>query len=447
MAWRSFRTRLIVGSIVWILAAIGVSGFALSQLFREHVTKQFDAELVGHADELVALVDLDAEGRPYLHRRLSDPRFLPPGSGFYWQIEHLHGPTTVSGSLSGHALVLTPIAHGQERRTFVPGPHGPVRLLERRVDVSGEPLRFAIGVDEHKLDEVLGAFNRTLALSLGVIATGLILAAALQVGFGLQPMSRVRAALADVRAGRVRRLPEDSPSEVLPLVHDLNALLDANAEMVRRARTQAGNLAHALKSPLAIMMDEGEQLRRAGQTEAAEAILTQCERMRRQIDFQMARARAAASRSAPGAVAGVRSSVEPVVEAMRRLHGARQVSFALEIPDELKVAVEAQDLSEMCANLLDNAGKWASSCVRVRAEPGTAGMVRIVVEDDGPGLPPESWEVAFDIGERLDERVHGSGLGLPIVRDLATLYGGRVWLEDSRLGGLAAVLDLPTAPA
>lgn len=445
--WKSFRARLIIGSVVWICGGVALSGVALSELFRAHVTEQFDGELHGHAAELAALVDVDPRGKPFLHRRLSDPRFLPPGSGFYWQIDAPDGQAAASPSLAGTALPLDgpPPQPGEERHSFVEGPTGQVRLVQRTVRLAGaeETLRIGIGADERLLQAVLADFNRTLVLSLGVMALGLIAAAFLQVWFGLQPLTKVRANLADVRQGRAARLPADAPDEVMPLVRDLNALIDANHEMIRRARTQAGNLAHGLKTPLAILVDEGERLRAAGDASAANVILAQCERMRRQIDYQIARARAAASRTAPGAVADVAAALEPVISAMRRLHGRRGVEFALTAERPLIAAVDAQDLNEMVANLVDNAGKWAKSRVEVAVVASDAGKVRIVIDDDGPGLPPEAWELVFNVGQRLDEQAPGSGLGLSIVRDLVILYGGRVWLEQAPVGGVRAVLELP----
>ena len=447
--WKSFRARLVAGAVVWIIGGVALSGLALSELFREHVTAQFDGELRGHAAELAALVDVDASGRPYLHRRLSDPRFLPALSGYYWQIDAPGGAAARSPSLGGERLDLgrdipPPDA---ERHSFIAGPTGQMRLVQRSVRLAGSSnlLHIGIGSDERLLQAVLAEFNRTLALSLGVIALGLIAAAVLQVWFGLRPLVGLRDALADVRQGRAALLSNDAPDEVLPLVEDMNALITANHEMIRRARAQAGNLAHGLKTPLAVLVDEGERLHAAGQAEAATTILVQCDRMRRQIDYQIARARAAASRSAPGTAADVEAALQPILAAMERLHGRRGVQFHIEPKVAARAAVEAQDLSEMLANLVDNAGKWACAQVRIRIERSTGEQLRISVDDDGPGLPPESWEVVFDLGERLDERASGSGLGLAIVRDLAGLYGGRAGIEYSDMGGLSAVLELPAA--
>lgn len=444
--WTSFRTRLIAGAIIWIIAGLAVSGFLLSELFKAHVTQQFDDELHGHAAELAALVGVAPDGKLFLHRRLSDPRFLPRDSGFYWRVEAGNGASIGSPSLAGRPLPLPgPFpAAGAERHVFVAGPSGQLRLVERAVAVPGvTPLRIGIGVDQRLLDEVLGRFNWTLFLSLTVMALGLIAAAILQVWFGLRPLTRMRNALAAVRMGRASRLPEDLPSEVRPLAVDLNALLEGNLEMLRRARTQAGNLAHALKTPLAILMDEAQRLRAAGQVEAAEVIDLQCERMRRQIDYQIARARAAALKRAPGVAAEVRATLEPILAAMSRLHGRRGVTYAVTYEDEPTVAVDAQDLGEILGNVLDNAGKWARAVVEVSVRR-RGGSVEIVVDDDGPGLPPESYEHVFGVGERLDERMPGHGLGLSIVKDLVGLYEGHVTLDASPRQGLRLTLDFPS---
>jgi signal transduction histidine kinase len=447
--WTSFRTRLIVGAAVWIIAGLAVSGFLLSELFKAHVTQQFDDELHGHAAELAALIDIAPDGRLSLHRRLSDPRFLPKDSGFYWRVEGAGGQALTSPSLAGRDLPLPdPLPPlGVERHVFVAGPSGQLRLVERSVaNPHGAPLRLGIGVDQRLLDQVLGRFNWTLFLSLTIVAAGLIGAAMLQVWFGLRPLTRMRHALSAVRLGQASRLPEDLPSEVRPLAIDLNALLEANLEMLRRARTQAGNLAHALKTPLAILVDEAERMRAAGQAEAAEVIILQCERMRRQIDYQIARARAAALKRAPGVAADVKATLDPVVAALSRLYARRDVSFVVDDQDQPIVAVDAQDLSEILGNVIDNAGKWARSRAEIRVRR-RGEFAEIIIDDDGPGLPPESYEHVFGLGERLDERTPGHGLGLSIVRDLVGLYDGHVALDQAPLGGLRVILTFPAITA
>jgi signal transduction histidine kinase len=446
--WKSFRTRLIIGAVVWITVGVAVSGYALSELFRVHVTEQFDGELHGHRAELAGLAIVEATGQPGVMHRLSDPRFLPKGSGFYWQLETADGQIMASPSLGAHRLTLPqqPPQPGIERHSFVQGPTGKVRLVDSIAEVSGSsrPVRVAIGSDERLLEAVLQRFNQTLFLSMSIMALGLIGAAIAQVTFGLRPLVSLRRALTAVRSGEAARLEGDLPSEVEPLVHDLNALLDANHEMIRRARTQAGNLAHGLKTPLAILADEGRRLSESGHTEAGQTVLAQCDRMRRQIDYQMARARAVAAHNSPAVASDVIQVLKPILSAMDRLYQARGIRFVLADSggSPLRVACDPQDLSEMLGNLLDNAGKWAAHKVQVEAVR-VDGRVRIIIDDDGPGLPPESWDVVFNIGERLDERAPGSGLGLAIVRDLSELYRGAAWLDASPTGGLRALLELP----
>ncbi len=315
-------------------------------------------------------------------------------------------------------------------------------------DPASEPLRLQVDVDSSVVDAVLRTFNRSLLVSLILLAGALTAAAALQVKFGLQPMTRLAQGLRAIRAGSATHLPRTLPQEVQPVVDDLNSLMDTNAQMVVRARAQAGNLVHALKTPLAILMDEAYRLENLGQGEAAQVILQQCQRMQRHIDYQMARTRAAASRSVPGVNALVLPAVRNIVSAMKRLYAAKNLSIEIQIAADCAAQCDPSDLGEMLANLIDNACKWCAGRVLISARAdGKSGQIVIAVDDDGPGLPAEAREVVFRIGERLDERVPGSGLGLPIVRDLAGLYGGDIRLNELPLRGLQAVLTLPRADA
>jgi signal transduction histidine kinase len=286
----------------------------------------------------------------------------------------------------------------------------------------------------------------------GSLALVLMLGGLSQVRRGLSPVNQLRGRLASLRDGRATRVDGDYPAEVQPLVDDLNALLEHREEAVRRAQAKAGNLAHGLKTPLALLAQEAEQVERAGHADVAAGIRQEVERMRRQIDYHLAQARAAASAAAPGTRCAVATSVEPLVRTMRRLHADRGVTVTVtDIPADLAVPVERQDLDEMVGNLLDNACKWARSHVEVRtsAEPGepreTAplSLVRIEVLDDGPGLDEAQRTAVLDRGVRADLATPGTGLGLAIVRDLAEVYGGGIDLARGANGGLVATLRLP----
>ena len=273
----------------------------------------------------------------------------------------------------------------------------------------------------------------------------LLVAGVWSVRRGVSAISQLRSRLSDVHSGREKRLAGEYPLEVQPLVADLNALLDSHDANVRRAQVKAGDLAHGLKTPLAVLAQEADRARAAGQPDLAAAIADQVERMRRQIDYHLAHARAAAS----GAVGGARTSVAEAAaglkRALDRLHADRAVTILLEIGAELGLRANQQDVEEMLGNLLDNACKWARSQVHVHAS-AAGSNVRIVVDDDGPGLPVAMREAVLQRGVRADQASPGSGLGLAIVRDVAAVYGGTIALSDSPLGGLRATLELPAAP-
>jgi signal transduction histidine kinase len=283
-------------------------------------------------------------------------------------------------------------------------------------------------------------FGAKLALTLAVLALGLIGAVALQVYYGLRPLQRLRQALAAVRAGSTLRLPASFPGEVQPLVHELNALLDHNAALLERARTQTGNLAHALKNPLTVIRSEAAVIAEP----PGPVLREQADLMRRQIEWHLARARAAGAHGVLGARAGVADVARDLQFSLERLYRERALEIELRDLDGLVFQGDAQDLEEMLGNLLDNACKWGRSRVRVSGS-SDGGHLRLAVEDDGPGIAPADREEVLLRGRRLDEATVGTGLGLAIVRDLAELYHGSLELTRSGLGGLRATLDLPAA--
>lgn len=445
MLRNSFRARLIVGAVLWISAGLLLSGLVLSQLFEELVVRQVDHDLLDHAEELRMSVGRRTDGSIEVARGLSDARFAVPQSGLYWQIDSPTGQTLRSPSLEHSRLPLETI--GTDGLQKVATEVGLVRINLQLMQIPGlaAPLRLAIGMAQSSVDAELAHFDRALAASLAVIALGLSGAAVLQVTVGLWPLARVRRSLMEVRAARAERLPDDLPREVAPLVDDLNSMIASNTEMLRRARTQAGTLAHALKTPLAILLDEARQLEAGGDARVARLIVEQCLKMQRQIDFEMARARAA-GRGTPGVAAAVQPTVSDVIAALSQLNRGRCITFGFEAPDNLTVACDPQDFSEIVGNLAENAAKWACSRVSLSASRAR-GVILLCVEDDGPGIPKDSREAVFGLGVRLDETMRGSGLGLAIARELVTHYGGRIWLEASSLGGTRACVELPAIDA
>lgn len=282
-------------------------------------------------------------------------------------------------------------------------------------------------------------FKQPLLLLFAVLS---MVAGVVQVRRGLSPINTLRARLAGLHEGRDRRVEGTYPTEVQPLVNDLNALLDHREQAVQRAVAKAGDLAHGLKTPLAILALEAERARAAGHAEVAAAVTQQVDRMRRQVNYHLAHARAAASGVAPGARCSIGESADGLTRALLRLYAERGIAIDSRVPPDLSVRVQREDLDEMLGNLLDNACKWGRSHVTVDASrTGTA--VEIIVDDDGSGLVEKMREAVLQRGVRADEAAPGSGLGLAIVRDLAEVYGGSISLDASPAGGLRARLRLP----
>ena len=289
-----------------------------------------------------------------------------------------------------------------------------------------------------------GPFIFWHAILFGGIAAAFVLGGLLQIQKGLSEFNQLRARLSEVRDGRKKQIDGIYPAEVQPLVNDLNALLEHREHAVGRAQAKAGDLAHGLKTPLAVLSQEAERARAAGEHELASTIALQVERMQRQVDYHLAHARAAASGAAPGTSCGLSESIEGLLRTLRRLYAERGIRIESDIAGDHVVLAQCEDLEEMLGNLLDNACKWATSQVSTASSIEASNII-ITVDDDGPGLDPAKRDVVLNRGVRADEAAPGSGLGLAIVRDLAELYGGRISLESSPLGGLRARLLLPKA--
>ncbi len=444
--FNSLRFRFIASTCALIAMGLVLTGFAMSRLMRLYVEQGFHEEMQIHIEELSALTTVSANGQPKLLRRLSDPRFLIPKSGYYWEVrragfEPLRAPAMVSGNLSGQLAT-----RSDKRWAITEGPTGKsleYGMIKASPD-QGPPIQLSIGSDMRVLQAAMDDFEWPLSQSLFLFAVAMFLTGAAQIAFGLRPLNRLAQAVANIREGKASAMVGEYPTEIQPLVSDLNSVLDANAEMVRRARIQAGNLAHGLRTPLAIIIDEAEQLNADGHATSAAALLHECDRMRRQINYHLARTRTAVTQPVVGKVAAIRATLEPIMRAMKRLHADRNVMLCCGDFPEVIIACDDVDLGEMISNLIDNAYKWAKSRIIISWDVLDSFVV-IKVDDDGDGLAAEEVESAFAAGERLDDATPGTGLGLAIVREIAAIYGGTIALQTSPLGGLQALLSLPLA--
>lgn len=446
---RNFRARMIAVAAIWISIVLFASGLGLSIVIRRVVEAHFDHDLLDHARELADLVELDAAQRLFIARNLSDPRFSPAKSGMYWQVILQNGETVRSPSLQDDlSLSVTP---DQTREGSLPpstalanveGPTGPMRMVRNITEPSrlGQPVEIRIGADERLISDEMEHLNLTLMATLGLLALAMVGTAYAQVAYGLRPLQRMSRAIVEVRSGKTTRLPEDLPEEIMPLVTELNGMITANLSMVDRARVLAGSFAHALKTPLAILDEEAARLKASGQESHAQILSEQCSRMALLIDYQTARAKASTIANA-GAFAVVADVLRSIIDTYSRFSPGHDRRFEVEGAADVVVACDTNDLTELIGNLLDNAAKWAHDLVVVSIEDLDSSVL-ITVEDDGPGIPAEHRMRVFDVGTRLDDAKPGTGLGLAIARDLTSLYDGRLWIEDSRMGGAALKLAL-----
>ena len=452
----SLAARLIASALIWTVLGLAAGGYVLSRAFSSAVEDNYDTQLQIDLDGLIAAAEPDENGGVVLEERMLNRQFERVYQGLYWQIVPLDAKSAkensniqISRSLFDRTLpIVRPEHSGDLVFGHADGPDGQkLRMLAQRVQfpiaatARKDDMRaytFMVAGDLAEVEAEVRDFNGTLIWAFSLLGAGLIFAIFLQVRVGLQPLVKVREALARIRDGKARRLEGKFPAEIAPLAGELNSLILHSEEVVGRARTHVSNLAHFLKTPLTVLSSEAE----AEPGPLADQVKRQVGTMRRQVDHYLARGRAAGALD----VLGNRTRIKPVLDdlarVLMRIHEDRGVEIAVECPPALFFRGERQDLEEMAGNLMDNACKWARGHVRVSALPqGAAWELR--VEDDGPGLQPQDRARVLERGERLDESVPGSGLGLSIVEDIAKLYGGALMLDGSALGGLSAGLTLP----
>jgi signal transduction histidine kinase len=433
-----------------------ISAVVLALLFQQAALRRFDQSLSDLIDNLLAGTTI--EDRQVVAPALTDLRALRAYSGRYWEIDESVDDGKVRVLVPSRSLwdaelrkpadlsVQLAAAKGRPVSYDTLGPlREPLRVMVRQATLPGrpQPVIFLAGEDRTPIDRDVRNFVAATAAAFLLLTAGLIGAVVIQVRVGLRPLFDLRREVASVRRGKAERLAGDYPTELRPLTEELNALVAHNQEVVERQRTHVGNLAHALKTPISVMITEASQ--RPGPL--AEVVTRQSEVMRTQVDHHLRRARAAARSQAAGERTSVAEVLDELARTLERIFTEKQVTIDWDADDELYFQGERQDLLEIAGNGMENAGKWCRGRVRARAEALGDTRLRLRIEDDGPGLPPDRREEVIRRGARLDENAPGSGLGLSIIDELARAYGGVLRLEDSPLGGLALEIELPRAEA
>jgi signal transduction histidine kinase len=441
---RSLTRRIITLSIFWIVIALIVTAALLGRFYREHIEGHYDAHVYTHVEELVASVDTAPDGSLMLTREPTDPRFYRNNSGWYWEILTANESIARSPSLDDQRLNLESIKFEENHNIqVILGPSGE-RLRAHVVHVSypneNGSITIAATAPEIQIKDDVKDFFAHIAASFLVLGIGLSVAVVMQVTLALKPLNAIRTAISDVRAGKLGRLPHDFPSDVQPLVDELNFMLDHNETLLKRARNQLGDLAHAVKNPLTVIRNEARDI----PGKQGSLILEQSHMMSSNIDHYLSRARIYGQQDAIGYRTSVKSVVEDLSFAVSQIHKDRNIKMRLLCREDKWFRGEAQDLEEMAGNLLDNAFKWAKTEVAVSCS-SDHNRLALIIEDDGPGIAEDELDTITRRGKRLDENTPGHGHGLGIAEDIADLYGGSLKLGRSNMGGLKAELNLPAA--
>jgi signal transduction histidine kinase len=460
MTTNSLAFRLFATAVAWTLLALPIAGAIIYSLYAQEVATSFDRRLSVLLTVVLSDTIDHGDQEPGDPKDVGEPLFEVTHSGWYWQIKPLDGRPgreIKSRSLAGMSVPLPSESNVEpnEREVRIASLDGP---LEQRLRVAetiyvfgegkmAQRYSVAIAGTLGEVETSLRNFRTRLALALSLAGIGFLALTLFQVRFGLYPLAKVEKGLAAIRSGNATHLDVALPQEIQPLQQELNALLKSNQDIVERARTHVGNLAHALKTPLAVIRNEA----RDDEGALARKVAEQADIMADQVNTYLDRARMAARVGVIGRVTEVRPVSESIIRALERIYHDKQLSFSTHCPPGTRFQGERQDLEEMLGNLLDNASKWARSKVMLAASPlpqagnGAGHWLEIRVDDDGPGLTPEQMADPIIRGRRLDETKPGSGLGHSIVADLAHSYSGKLELARSEHGGLCARLTLPLA--
>ncbi|MBR9876022.1 MAG: GHKL domain-containing protein [Vibrionaceae bacterium] len=429
----SIKSRLVLAAVVWLTAMILAAGVTIPTQVYNYMVDDTRSQLSVFMDEIAAQLEVDKNGHLSLAAQLSDPRFSRPYSGLYWsastkthlersrslwdkRIEYKELDKDAYGARDEKLITL-------EKVLYLPDYNGPIHVV--------------VGIDEAPIKNTLQTLIGQLWLILGLLFAGVLTVILVQIAWSLSPLTKLQKELAELKSRNKTSLEETYPKEISPLISDLNALLFHYQELLERARNHAGNLSHALKTPLSVLKNEVRTLDTNAQSRLDEPL----NQIQSHIDYHLGRARMAGAMNILSVKANPAERVDAISMAFDKVYAQRDITLVSELDSELNVAVEKSDLDEMLGNLLENSYKWANQMIRVHSTHDKEN-IRLIIEDDGPGIPKEQLERVTQRGFRLDEETPGSGLGLNIVSEMAHSYRGQLELEASKMGGLKATLIL-----
>lgn len=442
MKHNSLSFRIIAFSATWVVITLVFTGFLLIYFYNDHVSQHYDEHVAMHLEELREAIKYDADGKFKLDFTPSDPRYLEFESGWYWEVKQAGKTLSRSESLGDRVLNITGLQPSMVLNVYEV--YGPVNdklrlhVVEFQPDPKRAPVILLSSAPMTGIKDDVRNYSNHIIGSFILLGIGMLLAVVAQVRVALAPFKAISTGISDIREGRASKLSHVQLEDVQPLVDELNNLLDHNAVLLKRARNQLGDLAHAVKNPLTVLKNEARHMG----PEQKLLVIQQINDITRNVDHYLTRARAYGTEKVLGSRSDVNAVVNDLVYAMQRIHQEKDLKIDTHLPKECWFRGEAQDLEQMVGNLMDNACKWAESEVVIRAKPNRYELV-IVVEDDGPGVPGEQIEAVMRRGNRLDESKPGHGQGLAIVKDIADLYGGSLTLGNRERGGLRAELVLP----
>ena len=455
MRSNSLSFRLIVSSAVVAIILLVSAAYLLNGLFQQALQRNFDSRLRATLDGILANVEIGSDGKPRLQGSISDNRFNLPLSGWYWQIGEVGGKLgdLASGSLLEQRIIVPDNALATRDKAGIASfstrdnDGQQLRVIEQNLKLFGstQDYSFMVAGNFDELSAEVDSFRTALFTVLGLLGAGLLAAILAQVRYGLKPLVDMQHRLNDIRSGKIELLQDDFPAEIQPVADELNLLVQSNFEIIDRARMQVGNLAHALKTPISVLTNEA----RDSKSPLAEKVKEQIDVMRNQVNLYLDRARRAARAQTIGSSTDVEPVLQSLARTLQRINHDRKLTIEVTAPTTLRFRGERQDLEEMVGNVMDNACKWAKSKINVSAklmpasaEPGRSWLI-ITVDDDGPGIAAENRAEALKRGQRLDESKPGSGLGMSIILETASMYAGKVELADSESSGLRVNLQLP----